>query len=71
MSSPQESRRIAPHATPASSIGDSGRTTRLPMELLSEQAHRLVVFSTVALVLWSFALMLDSFVMPWLWRTAR
>ena len=56
-----------PTPRPASSIGDSGRTTRLPMELLSEQAQRLVVFSTVALVLWSFALMLDSFVMPWLW----
>jgi serine/threonine-protein kinase len=25
------------------------------------------VFSTVALVLWTFALMLDSFIMPWLW----
>ena len=68
MGTSQESRRIAPHATPASSIGDSGRTTRLPTELLSEQAQRLVVFSTVALVLWTFALMLDSFVMPWLWN---
>lgn len=68
MGTSHESRRIAPHATPASSIGDSGRTTRLPTELLSEQAQRLVVFSTVALVLWSFALMLDSFVMPWLWN---
>jgi serine/threonine-protein kinase len=26
------------------------------------------VFSTVALVLWTFALMLDSFFMPWLWE---
>ena len=68
MGTSHESRRIAPHATPASSIGDSGRTTRLPTELLSEQAQRLVVFSTVALVLWTFALMLDSFVMPWLWN---
>jgi serine/threonine-protein kinase len=33
--------------------------------MLSEQARRLVVFSTVALVLWSFALLLDSFIMPW------
>src|SRR6188472_406080 len=67
MGTSHESRRIAPHATPASSIADSGRTTRLPTELLSEQAQRLVVFSTVALVLWTVALMLDSFVMPWLW----
>ena len=68
MGTSHESRRIAPHATPASSIGDSSRTTRLPTELLSEQAQRLVVFSTVALALWTFALMLDSFVMPWLWN---
>jgi eukaryotic-like serine/threonine-protein kinase len=67
MGTKHESRRIAPHATPASSLGDSGRTARLPTELLSEQAQRLVVFSTVALVLWTFALMLDSFIMPWLW----
>jgi len=67
MGTSRESRRIAPQATPSSSIGDSGLTTRLPTELLSEQAQRLVVFSTVALVLWTFALMLDSFVMPWLW----
>jgi serine/threonine-protein kinase len=68
MPSSQEPRRIAPHNTPVSSVGDSGRTTRLPTELLSEQAHRLMVFSTVALVLWTFALMLDSFLMPWLWE---
>src|SRR6185503_384629 len=66
MGTSHDSRRIAPHATPASSIGDSSRTTRLPTELLSEQGQRLVVFSTVALVLWTVALMLDSFVMPWL-----
>src|SRR5262245_7514120 len=67
MATSHESRRIAPHDTPASSVGDSG-TRRLPTELLSEQAQRLVVFSTVALVLWSFALTLDSFVMPWVWN---
>jgi serine/threonine-protein kinase len=67
MRTSQEPRRIAPHDTPAPSATDSGRTTRLPTELLSEQAQRLVVFSTVALVLWTFALILDSFIMPWLW----
>ena len=68
MGTNHDSRRIAPHNTPASSLGDSGRLTRLPTELLSEQAQRLVVFSTVALVLWTFALILDSFIMPWLWE---
>ena len=64
----QEPRRIAPRDTrTSSSVGDSGRTSRLPTELLSEQAQRLVVFSTVGLVLWSFALLLDSFIMPWAW----
>src|SRR5919109_5685470 len=74
MGTSQGPRRIAPHETPASSLGDSGRTGHLPTELLSEQAQRLVVFSTVALVLWTIALMLDSFIMPWLgwmrnWRS--
>src|SRR5262245_47564253 len=68
MRTSQAPRRIEPHQTPGSSAGDTGRgTTRLPTELVSEQAQRLVVFSTVALVLWTFALMLDSFIMPWLW----
>jgi serine/threonine-protein kinase len=65
----QEPRRIAPRDTTSSSVGDTGRISRLPTELLSEQAQRLVVFSTVGLVLWSFALMLDSFLIPWAWGT--
>jgi serine/threonine-protein kinase len=69
MRTSQAPRRIAPRETPTSSSAlDSARISRLPSELLSEQAHRLVVFSTVALVLWSFALLLDSFIMPWLWE---
>ncbi len=68
MRSSHESRRIAPHETPVSSATDTGRTLRLPTEMLSEQAQRLVVFSTVALVLWSFALMMDSFILPWVWQ---
>ena len=64
MKTSQEPRRIARHDTPASSLGDSGRTGRLPTELLSEQAQRLLVFSTVALVLWTFALILDTFILP-------
>src|SRR5262245_9723511 len=67
MRTSQAPRRIEPHQAPGSSAGDTGRGTRLPTELLSEQAQRLLVFSTVALVLWTFALMLDSFIMPWLW----
>jgi eukaryotic-like serine/threonine-protein kinase len=67
MRTSQEPRRIAPHETSTSSVSDS-ETRRLPTELLSEQAQRLVVFSTVALVLWTFALTLDSFIMPWLWE---
>jgi serine/threonine-protein kinase len=64
MRTSQAPRTIAPRDSSPASGADSGRSTRLPTELLSEQAHRLVVFSMVALVLWSFALLLDSFVMP-------
>ena len=68
MRTSQAPRKISPRDSSASSSGsDTGRISRLPTELLSEQGQRLVVFSTVALVLWSFALLLDSFVMPWLW----
>jgi serine/threonine-protein kinase len=48
-------------------IGDlreSGRTTRLPTEVLSEQAARLTVFTTVAAVLWAFALLMDTVLLP-------
>jgi eukaryotic-like serine/threonine-protein kinase len=67
MRSSQTPRRIAPLDTPTSSATETGRTSRLPTELLSEQAQRLVVFSTVGMALWGFALMLDSFILPWAW----
>jgi tRNA A-37 threonylcarbamoyl transferase component Bud32 len=50
--------------TATSDSRDSGRTTRLPTELLTEQAARLTVFATVAAVLWSFALLLDLAILP-------
>jgi eukaryotic-like serine/threonine-protein kinase len=67
MRSSQTPRRIAPLDTPTSSATETGRTSRLPTELLSEQAQRLVVFTTVGMVLWGFALTLDSFILPWAW----
>jgi serine/threonine-protein kinase len=42
----------------------TGATTRLPTEMLSEQVRRLVVFSTVAVVLWTFALLVESIILP-------
>jgi len=50
--------------TPSPDARDTGRTTRLPTELLTEQARRLTVFATVAFALWSFALLLDTVVLP-------
>ena len=50
--------------TATSDTRDFGRTTRLPTELLTEQATRLRVFATVAAVLWSFALLLDVVILP-------
>jgi serine/threonine-protein kinase len=65
----QTPRTIAPRESSDSTSGtDSNRVSRLPAELLSEQAQRLVVFSTVALLLWTFGLMVDSFIMPSLWK---
>jgi serine/threonine-protein kinase len=50
--------------TSTTGVGETGRATRLPPELLSEQAARLTVFATVAAVLWSIALLLDLVVLP-------
>src|SRR3970040_704459 len=51
--------------TPSPHARDTGRTTtRLPTELLAEQAHRLTVFNTVAVALWSFALLSDLVRLP-------
>jgi serine/threonine-protein kinase len=41
-----------------------GGTSRLPTELLNEQAARLTSVTTVAVVLWSFALLLDLVLLP-------
>src|SRR5829696_2592060 len=52
------------HQTPVSGDSESRRTGRMPEELLSEQVQRLAVFGTVAAVLWSFGLFMDTFVLP-------
>ena len=65
---PQEPRIIARQESTGTGATETGRATRLPTELLSEQAQRLVVFSTVGFVLWSFALLLDSLILPAVWE---
>jgi serine/threonine-protein kinase len=50
--------------TPSRDLPDTGQTTRLPTELLTEQAERLTVFTTVAFALWSIALLLDLVLLP-------
>jgi serine/threonine-protein kinase len=50
--------------TTSSDLRDTGRGTRLPTELLTEQAARLTVFTTVAAVLWGFALLMDVVILP-------
>jgi eukaryotic-like serine/threonine-protein kinase len=52
------------HETTSAELRESGRATRLPTEVLNEQAARLTVFTTVAAVLWSFALVLDTVLLP-------
>jgi hypothetical protein len=51
--------------TLSADVRETGRgTTRLPTELLNEQAARLTIFTTVGAVLWSFALILDLILLP-------
>ncbi|HEY1305816.1 MAG TPA: serine/threonine-protein kinase [Vicinamibacterales bacterium] len=58
-------RPAAPIARTTTEVGRS--TTRLPTEMLSEQVRRLVVFSTVGVVLWTFALAVEAVILPALW----
>jgi len=58
-------RAAATQVTRGSESGPA--TTRLPTEMLSEQVRRLVVFSTVGVVLWTFALMVEAVILPALW----
>ena len=56
---------LARHETLSSELKDTGRgTTRLPTEVLNEQAARLTVFTTVAAVLWTIGLLLDVVLLP-------
>src|SRR5512138_1212161 len=55
---------IARPDTPVTRPTGAGATTRLPTEMLSDQVRRLVVFSTVAVVLWTFGLLVESIVLP-------
>ena len=55
---------VAPAAATPVTRESGQATTRLPTEMLSEQVRRLVVFSTVGVVLWTFALLLDWFLVP-------
>ena len=63
MTSPRQVRALQPESS-SSDVRETGRVTRLPTELLTEQAARLAVFTTVACVLWSFVLLLDLVVLP-------
>jgi hypothetical protein len=55
---------LARRQEPPTDLRETGRITRLPTELLSEQAARLTVFTTVAAVLWSVALLMDVILLP-------
>jgi serine/threonine-protein kinase len=56
---------LARHQTPSSHLKETGRvTTRLPTEVLNEQAARLTIVTTVAAFLWAFALLLDIVLLP-------
>src|SRR5690242_1745312 len=57
--------RVDRHAARSADVGRS--TVRLPTEMLSEQVRRLAVFSTVGVVLWTFALAIEAILLPAVW----
>jgi hypothetical protein len=53
------------HQSSSPGVSETGQgTTRLPTEVLNEQAARLTIFTTVGAILWSFALLLDVVIFP-------
>jgi serine/threonine-protein kinase len=53
---------LAPQLTPPAL--DSGGTSRLPEDIVSEQGRRIVLFSGVAAFIWAFGLSMDALVLP-------
>ena len=53
---------VVPRLTPP--VSDSGGSSALPEDLLTEQARRIVLFSGVAAFIWWFGLTMDGLVMP-------
>jgi eukaryotic-like serine/threonine-protein kinase len=60
-------RRIACRARTPAPGRDSGRSTRLPDELLEEQVYRLTVLTGVIAGLWSLGLFIDVVLAPLVW----
>jgi serine/threonine-protein kinase len=54
--------RCAPTLAPGAS--GTGKTTRLPDELISEQVRRLAIFSAVMGALWTYGLVVDVLIVP-------
>jgi tRNA A-37 threonylcarbamoyl transferase component Bud32 len=61
-----ESRKMIARRSPSTSARreDTSTPARMPEEMLFEGVQRLVFFSGIAAVLWSFALLLDAIVLP-------
>jgi tRNA A-37 threonylcarbamoyl transferase component Bud32 len=55
---------IAPRLTPPAPSSGSGESVRLPDDILSEQARRIVLFSGVAAFSWWFGLAMDALILP-------
>ena len=53
---------VVPRFTPP--VSDSGGSSALPEDVLSEQARRIVLFSGVAAFIWWFGLTMDGLVLP-------
>jgi len=52
------------HDSAVARSSDSGRTSRMPEEIVSDQVRRLAVFSATAGAVWAFALFMDIVVLP-------
>ena len=55
---------IAPRLTPPPPSSGSGKTVRLPQDVVDEQVRRVRLFAGVSAFMWSFGFMMDAAVFP-------
>jgi hypothetical protein len=55
---------IAPRLTPPAPSSGSGKSVRLPADVVEEQVKRVSLFTAVSAFMWGFGMLMDGLVLP-------